>query len=539
MAGSMNRRQFLRTLGAGAATLAAASCTGLAPSKARAAEAEAKARPNIVFIYSDDHAYQAISAYGSKVNQTPHIDRIAREGMKFNECYVTNSICGPMRAVVVTGKYSHKNGFLDNGDEFDVAQQTFPKLLQAAGYQTALVGKYHLGDRLEPQGFDYWEVLIGQGPYYNPRMRKKGEAGPVQHPGYTTDIIMDLSLDWLKKRDPKKPFMLMCQNKAPHREWEPHPRYFSLYEDVKFPEPETLFEDYSGRNKAVQQQDMTIVKTMNERDLKLKPPGDMTPEQRKPWDEYYEPRNKAFRDANLSGQDLVRWKYQRYMHDYLRCIAAVDDNIGRMLAYLDESGLAKNTIVVYSSDQGFYLGEHGWFDKRWIYEQSLRTAFVVRWPEAVKPGSVNGDIVSPLDFAETFLDAAGAPVPADMQGRSLVPLLKGATPADWRKTHYYHYYEHPAVHSVARHYGVCDGRHKLIHFYEPEFNEWELVDLKANPLETKNFYADPAYAEVRTRLEAELKRLRTQYEVPEVDPKGTRAPRPAGKGPGKGAKKAN
>jgi arylsulfatase A-like enzyme len=263
---------------------------------------------------------------------------------------------------------------------------------------------------------------------------------------------------------------------------------------------------------------MTIAKTLNEKDLKLKAPADLNPEQRQAWDAYYEPRNQAFREANLTGQDLVRWKYQRYIKDYLRCIASVDENVGRLLKYLDDSGLAANTIVIYSSDQGFYLGEHGWFDKRWIYEQSLRTAFLIRWPRVIRPGSVNGDIVSPLDFAETFLDAAGAPVPNDMQGRSLVPLLEGRTPADWRKTFYYHYYEHPAVHNVHRHYGVCDGRYKLIHFYEPDVDEWELVDLKANPAENRNFYDDPAYAAVRARLIGELNRLRQLYRVTEADP---------------------
>jgi arylsulfatase A-like enzyme len=514
MSEHISRRSFLRKAGLGAVALTLA---GRAGASARAAASGA--RPNILFIYSDDHAYQSISAYGSRINQTPHLDRIGREGMKFNECYVTNSICGPMRAVVVTGKYSHLNGMLTNGHEFDVSQQTFPKLLQKAGYQTALVGKYHLGDRLEPQGFDYWEVLIGQGPYYNPRMRKGGQAQPVPHTGYTTDIIADLALEWLKNgRDKAKPFLLMCQNKAPHRSWEPSPKYFNLYEDVTIPEPASLFESYDGRPKSVQQQDMTIAKTMNDGDVKLKAPGDLNPEQRQAWDAFYEPRNKVFREANLAGQDLVRWKYQRYIKDYLRCIASVDENVGRLLQYLDDSGLAANTVVIYASDQGFYLGEHGWFDKRWIYEESLRTPFLIRWPGVIKPGSVNGDIVSPLDFAETFLDVAGAPVPPDMQGRSFVPLLEGHTPPDWRKTFYYHYYEHPAVHNVHRHCGVADGRYKLIHFYEPDVDEWELIDLKANPGENRNFYNDPKYADVQARLLAELKRLRQLYQVPDQDP---------------------
>jgi len=521
MTRGMNRRTFLRTVGAGAAGLAAC---GLA---ARGARAAARKRPNILFVYCDDHAYQSISAYGSKVNQTPHIDRLAKEGMLFKECYVTNSICGPMRAVVQTGKYSHLNGFYRNGQQFDVDQQTFPKLLQRAGYQTAIVGKYHLGHKKDPQGFDHYEILIGQGPYYNPPMIKKGE-GRVQHTGYTTDIVTDLALDWLKtKRDPDKPFMLMYQHKAPHRNWQPGPKYLTKYDGVTIPEPDSLFESYEGRPSAVKTQDMTIAKTMNDNDLKLKAPKNLTPEQRKAWDAAYEPKNEAFRKADPKGKDLIRWKYQRYIKDYLRCIASVDDNLGRVLAYLDESGLAENTIVAYSSDQGFYLGEHGWFDKRWIYEQSLRTPLIVRWPGVVKPGSVNTDIVSPLDFAETFLDLAGAPVPDAMQGRSLVPLLEGAAPKDWRKTLYYQYFEFPAVHRVRRHYGVCDGRYKLVHFYEPDVNEWELIDLRANPGENRNFYDDPKYADVRKRLHLELKRLQHMVKVPPKDPDGKeRAPQP-------------
>ncbi|MCX5649127.1 MAG: sulfatase-like hydrolase/transferase [Planctomycetota bacterium] len=519
---AMNRRTFLKTMGMGAAGLAVPACLGMGDRPGRAAGR----RPNILFVYADDHAYQSISAYGSKINQTPNIDRLAREGMLFQECYVTNSICGPMRAVVLTGKYSHLNGMYRNGVEFDQDQQTFPKLLQKAGYQTAVIGKYHLGHKKDPQGFDYYEILIDQGPYYNPPMIKKGE-GRVKHTGYTTDIITDLALGWLKNgRDADKPFMLMYQHKAPHRNWQPGPKYLTMYDDRTIPEPDSLFESYEGRPTPVKEQDMTIAKTMNASDLKLKPPGDLTPEQRQAWDAAYEPKNEAFRKANLQGKELVRWKYQRYIKDYLRCIASIDDNLGRVLDYLDESGLASNTIVVYASDQGFYLGEHGWFDKRWIYEQSLRTPFIVRWPEVVKPGSTCSAIASPLDFAETFLDAAGVPAPDDMQGRSLVPLLRGETPADWRKTHYYHYYE-GGGHGVRRHYGVCDGRYKLIHFYELGVDEWELVDLKANPGENKNFYNDPKYADVRRRLHAELVRLQQVYNVPPNDPDGKpHAPQP-------------
>ncbi len=485
------------------------------------ADLHAAAKPNILFIFTDDHAYQSISAYGSKINRTPNIDRLAREGMLFNRCYVTNSICGPMRAVIQTGKYSHANGFLVNGNKFDGHQQTFPKLLQKTGYQTAVVGKWHLGEHMAPQGYDYSEVLIGQGPYYNPPMRKNGQR--TTHVGYTTDIITDLALAWLQnKRDADKPFMLMYQHKAPHRNWQPGPKHLTLYDDVDIPEPDSLFDDYSGRGTPAKTQDMTISKTMTDYDLKLTPPRNLTPQQLETWNAAYEPKNKAFRQANLKGKALVRWKYQRYIKDYLRCIASVDENIGRMLAYLDDSGLAKNTVVIYCSDQGFYLGEHGWFDKRWMYEESLRTPFLVRWPGVVKSGSTNNDIVSPLDFAETFLDMAGAHVPADMQGRSLVSVLKGKTPADWRKTFYYHYYEFPGWHDVRRHFGVTDGRYKLIRFYEPDVDEWELFDLKSDPHEMQSVYGKAEFAQVQKQLTQELARLRKLYDVPAQDPPASR-----------------
>jgi arylsulfatase A-like enzyme len=477
-----------------------------------AAQEKPASRPNIVFIFADDHAYQAIGAYGSKVNQTPNIDRLAREGMRFDRCYVTNSICGPSRAVIQTGKYSHLNGFYRNGNRFNGDQQTFQKLLQKAGYQTAVVGKWHLES--DPQGFDYWEILIGQGPYYNPTMIRNGQR--VQHTGYTTEIITEQAMDWLaNKRDPKKPFMLMFQHKAPHREWEPGPKYFSLYEN-KIPEPETLFDDYANRASPARNQDMTIEKTMTPRDLKLVTPPSLNAQQKEAWEAYYGPRNEQFKQANLEGKDLVRWKYQRYMHDYLACIAAVDDAVGRVLKHLDDAGLAGNTVVIYSSDQGFYLGEHGWFDKRWMYEESFRTPLLVRWPSVTRPGSVNGDIVSNLDFAETFLDIAGVETPSDMQGRSLRPVLAGKTPADWRKSFYYHYYEFPGPHSVAKHYGVTNGKQKLIHYYE--LGEWELFDLTKDPHELNSVYGQSSYASTQKELESELARLRRQLQVPEKDP---------------------
>jgi arylsulfatase A-like enzyme len=487
-------------------------CALIVPSRAEAADR----RPNILFIFSDDHAFQAISAYGDprRLIDTPNIDRIAREGMRFDRCLVTNSICGPSRATVLTGKYSHANGFYNNtNSKFNGAQTTFPKLLQSAGYQTAIVGKWHLVT--DPTGFDEWHILPGQGVYYNPPMIDRGRK--VQHQGYVTDIITQLSLDWLKRRDRSRPFLLMCQHKAPHRGWEPALRHLDHDHDRRYLEPATLFDDYSGRGKAEHAQDMTIARTLDARDLKLLPPGELTADQRKDWDAYYEPRNRAFRAATLQGPDLVRWKYNRYLHDYLGCIKAVDESVGRLLAVLDEEGLTDNTIVVYTSDQGFYLGEHGWFDKRWIFEESLRTPLLARWPGVIKPGSRCDRIVSNLDFAETLLEAAGQPIPAEMQGRSLVPLLKGQTPADWRTSLYYHYYEYPGPHNVRRHYGVVTDRYKLVCFYEPEMNYRELFDLKTDPSELRSVYDRPEYAQVQNELQRELDRRRANLHVPSPD----------------------
>jgi len=492
--------------------------------------AQAKAPPNILFIFSDDHAYQAISAYKDprKLIDTPHMDRIAREGVRFDRCVVPNSICGPSRATVLTGKYSHANGFYNNsGSRFDGTQVTMPKLLRQAGYQTALVGKWHLVT--DPTGFDYWNILPGQGVYYNPTLIDNGKQ--TKHQGYVTDVITDLTIDWLKKRDRSKPFLMMSQHKAPHREWDPALRHLGHDHDRQYAEPDTLFDDYSGRGKAEHSQDMSIEKTMTRKDLKLDPPPQLTPEQRKTWDAYYGPRNEAFEKANLKGADLVRWKYNRYMHDYLGCIKAVDESVGRLLKFLDDEGLAENTIVVYAADQGFYLGEHGWFDKRWIFEESLRTPLMIRWPGVVEPGRVNNDMVSTLDFAETFLAAAGKPIPAEMHGRSLLPILEGKTPDDWRKSFYYHYYEYPGPHDVRRHYGVVTDRYKLVRFYGPDIDEWELFDLKEDPKELRSVYSDPKYTEVRKELETELARLRKELKVTEQDPPEAEIKRPAAGGP--------
>jgi len=456
-------------------------------------------QPNIVFIFSDDHAYQAISAYGDarKLIQTPNIDRIANEGMRFDRALVTNSICGPSRAVILTGKYSHLNGFYNNSNSvFNGEQLTFPKLLQKSGYQTAVIGKWHLVS--DPVGFDYWQVLPGQGLYYNPPMKNAG--GMVKTQGYVTDIVTDLSLDWVRKRDKSKPFMLMCQHKAPHREWAPNIKDLGFDKDRVYPEPATLFDDYADRAKAVAENDMTLEKTIVPLDVKLVRPPNLDAEQAAVWDAFYEPRNEAFRKANPQGKDLVRWRYQRYMHDYLATVKAVDDNVGRVLKFLEEEGLAENTIVIYSADQGFYLGEHGWFDKRWIFEESVRTA-----------------LVSNLDYAQTFLAMAGLPSPAEMQGRSLTPILAGELPADWRKEFYYHYYEYPQPHHVAPHYGIITDRYKLVRYYGNGETKTDLFDSEKDPLELKSFFGQPGYESVQADLEARLAKLRTDLKVPEVE----------------------
>lgn len=485
-------------------------------------EQKEEPRPNILFIFSDDHAYQAISAYGYEIGEfapTPNIDRIAASGMRFDRCYVTNSICAPSRATILTGKHSHANGIRTNRDRFDTTSLTFPRILQSGGYQTALVGKWHL--KTTPMGFDYWEVLPGQGQYYNPDFRTP--EGMVTEQGYVTEIITDKALNWLKQeRNPGKPFMLMLQHKAPHREWAPGPNQLGMFEDIEFPEPSNLFDDYEGRGTAAREQDMSIEKTMRMAgDLKMwvdkngpewkRKIGRMSAGQRENWDAVYEPILEEFLKAELQGKELVSWKYQRYMRDYLACIQSVDENVGRVLEYLEESGLAKNTIVIYSSDQGFYLGEHGWFDKRFMYEESFRTPLMVSWPGVTEPGQMNGELVSNLDLAETFLDIAGLKAPDDMQGESLVPLLQGEIPDDWRKSLYYHYYEFPGAHSVKMHEGVATKQYKLIHFYN--LDEWELYDLEKDPHEMQSVYGNPEYQDLIPKLKEELNRLKDQYSV--------------------------
>ena len=465
---------------------------------------------NVLFIFTDDHAYQAISAYGSNRNKTPNIDRLAEEGMLFNRAFVTNSICAPSRAVILTGKHSHLNGQLTNGQEFDGSQPTFPKLLQNQGYETAIIGKWHL--KSKPTGFDFWQVLLGQGPYYNPPM--KTPEGVKKTTGYTTDIITDITLNWLKKkRNPEKPFFLMSQHKAPHRNWQPGPKYLSKYDHEDIPEPKTLRDSYKNRLEPASTQAMTIEGHLSAQDLKLTPPHNLNMTQKAAWDAAYSPKNQLFKQANLQGDELLKWKYQRYVKDYLRCVDSVDENIGRLLDYLEESGLAENTVVIYSSDQGWYLGEHGWYDKRWMYEESFRTPLIVRWPGVTPPGSQNSQLVQNLDYAQTFLDICGVSSPQDMQGASMVPILKGKKPKDWRKSLYYHYYEYPGAHDVRRHYGVRTDRYKLIHFYN--IGGWELYDLEKDPHELNSLYGEPGLEKITGDLKKELARLRRQYQVPE------------------------
>ena len=503
--------------------------TPFATAQEKANQAKKQTRPNIVFIFTDDHAPHAIGAYDGwlkEVNPTPNIDRLAAQGMLFKNSFCTNSICGPSRAVIQTGKHSHINGFKHNGDKFDASQQTFPKLLRSSGYQTAMLGKWHL--KSDPQGFDFWKVLPGQGDYYNPFF--KTQKGRVRVQGYCTDIVTDMAINWLQeKRDPQKPFMLMCQHKAPHRTWMPPLRHLNLYDDVKIPQPKTLFDQYSDNASPARFQELEIDGHMNiVYDLFVHPHDGWDPnkgksmdrsgfrnltkmnaQQRKVWDKAFREKNEKFLDAKLTGKELVEWKYQRYIKNYLRCIKGVDESVGRIMQYLKESGLDNNTIVIYSSDQGFYLGDHGWYDKRWMYEESLKMPLIVKWPGKTKPGTVSKQMVQNLDYAETFLDIAGVEIPGDMQGKSLVPILKGEQEGDLREAIYYHYYEFPSVHMVAKHCGVRSERYKLIRFYE--FDEWEFYDLEKDPEELNNEYNNTAYADIIEQHKKKLMELREFY----------------------------
>jgi arylsulfatase A-like enzyme len=486
---------------------------------ANSQEKKNSAPPNIIFIMSDDHAFQAISAYGSGLNQTPNIDRIAKEGALFTKGFVTNSICAPSRAVMLTGKHSFVNGKVDNILPFDWDQENFPKILQRNGYQTAMIGKIHL-DGL-PQGFDYSMVLPGQGEYYNPDFLVNGKR--VKTEGYVTELVTEAALDWLKnKRDPNKPFTLLYHQKAPHRHWMPAPKYLTLYDDTTFTPPANFFDNYEGRGTAAKEQEMMVdgTATWGEDFKMLKDPDGndtgydkilsrLTDAQRKQWMAAYAPKNQAMLDANLKGKELAIWKYNRYIKDYLRTIKSVDDGVGEVLDYLKSAGLDENTIVVYTSDQGFYLGEHGWFDKRFMYEESFRTPILMKYPKEIKAGTVVPQLVQNLDFAPTFLDYAGIKIPKDIQGKSFRKIASGVN-SNWRDAIYYTYYEYPGYHMVKRHYGVRTDRYKLIHFYY-DIDEWELYDLEKDPHEMKNVYNDLAYTDIKKMMHKRLKKIRKEY----------------------------
>lgn len=489
-----------------------------------------KTKPNIVFIMTDDHAYQAISAYGSKLIQTPNIDRLADEGMLFQRAYVTNSICSPSRAVALTGMHSHLNSVRDNLDVFDSSLITFPKILQQNGYQTAVVGKWHL--KSEPTGFDYWKILPGQGNYYNPEFRT--EKGIVKEDGYVTDVITNFAMNFLQvERDTSKPFLLMYHHKAPHRQWWPAMEDLSAFKDVVFLRPSSLFDDYENRGTAAKEAEMRISDHMgltcdnkippeiiekmgyqefyewykNAYNLRYKR---LSEAEKSQWDSVYGPIIERFENNKLTGEDLTEWKYQRYMEDYLGSIISVDRNIGRLLDYLDEKDLSKNTLVVYTSDQGFYLGEHGWFDKRFMYEESFRTPLIMRYKGLIAEGKQDQHLVQNLDFAPTFIELAGGEIPKNMQGQSLLPVLNEET-NNWRDALYYHYYEYPGIHGVKRHYGIRTENYKLIHFYY-DIDEWELYNLNTDPNEMNNVYGQEKYAEIQTKLHQKLEELRVQYQ---------------------------
>ena len=490
-------------------------------------------RPNIVFIMSDDHAYQAISAYSNRLIETPNIDRIAKMGMRFTNATVTNSICAPSRATILTGKHSHLNGKIDNDFPFDTTNVTFPQLFQEAGYQTAMFGKLHFGNA--PKGFDQYKILPGQGSYYNPDFITKNE-GTIRVEGYVTDIITDMTLDWLEEeRNPTDPFLLFYLHKAPHREWLPAERHLEEFTQRTFPEPATLFDDYSGRGRAAKEAEMNLLKHLHwSGDSKIYPSvmkelgipgtsnwdtlafsrelGRLTPQQRANWNKSYDLVNASFKSAfpSMGEKEKMQWRYQRYMQDYLGTIRAVDENVGRVLDYLEANNLMDNTLIVYTSDQGFYLGEHGWFDKRFVYDESFKTPLLVAWPGKIAPGSTSSTMVQNLDYAQTFLEAAGIPAPADMQGESLLPLLTGNSESWTRDAVYYHYYEYPAVHMVKRHYAIVTEQYKLVHYYY-DVDEWELIDRIKDPQELRNVYDDPSYAPVVVELHRKLEALRKQY----------------------------
>lgn len=479
---------------------------------------------NIVYIMTDDHTAQMMSCYDNRYIETPNLDRIAADGVRFTNSFVANSLSGPSRACMITGKHSHANKFTDNTTcVFDGEQQTMPKLLQQAGYQTAIVGKWHLESL--PTGFDFWEIVPGQGDYYNPDFITMDNKR-VKNKGYLTHIVTDKSLDWMSnKRDTDKPFALFIHHKAIHRNWMADIADLPLFEDKVFPLPDNFYDDYEGRIAAAQQE-MSIDKDMDLiYDLKMIRDGEksrlrglyesflgrMDADQRKAWDDFYNPIIDDFYKQNLKGKELANWKFQRYMRDYMKVVKSLDDNVGRVLDYLDEHGLSENTLVVYTSDQGFYMGEHGWFDKRFMYEESMRTPLVMRLPKGYNRRGDIPEMVQNIDYAPTFLEIAGVEIPEDIHGVSLLPLIKGEKTPNWRTSLYYHFYEYPAEHKVKRHYGVRSERYKLIHFYN-DIDVWELFDLQEDPSEMHNIYGKPGMEKVTEQMKKELVKLQEEYQ---------------------------
>jgi arylsulfatase A-like enzyme len=470
-------------------------------------ETQRSSRPNIIYIMTDDHAAHAIGAYGSRVNRTPNIDRLAREGAMMTSVFATNSICTPSRAAILTGQYSHLNG-VTVFNRFDSSRMTVARLLQQGGYYTGMIGKWHLGS--DPVGFDRWEILPGQGAYNDPVLYTA--TGEKTYKGeYTTDVITNLAVDFLEKRPRDKPFFLMMHHKAPHRPWQPTESHAARFAAQHIPEPVTLWDSYETRTDALHENQQRVADDLTNRDLKLTPPSDLQGQALTKW-LAAKPTSvtvtREGKEITLSGNELARWKYQRYMKDYLATVQSVDDSVGRVLAFLDKSGLGRNTMVVYTSDQGFFLGDHGLFDKRFMYEESIRMPFLVRWPATIKAGTKSDAIGLNVDFAPTFLDAAGLPVPGDMQGRSLLPVLRGRAPSDWRTSMYYRYYHDPGDHNTRAHYGVRTRTHKLIYFWKKD--QWELFDLVNDPYELHNLYGQPGQGELTTALKAELARLKRE-----------------------------
>lgn len=492
---AISRRKILLS------SLAALPLAGVSCRPAASAE-----RPNILYIMTDDHSSNAISCYGSKVNKTPHMDRIASEGMRMDRVFATNAICTPSRATILTGKYSHLNG-VPVFNRFDGSQQTVAKLLQGAGYHTVMVGKWHLGS--DPTGFDYWNIFPGQGVYWDPVLYDKD--GSQTYTGYATDIVTDLTIAQLENRPSDKPFFVMCHHKAPHRSWDPDDKHRRMFENKRIPEPENLRDDYATRTDAIREQQQSVFRDLTRRDLKLEPPASLEGRARNQWLGVKPTEVEIEVDGarkKLTGKDLEDWKYQRYMQDYLACIQSVDDNVGRLLDWLDLNGLRENTVVIYSSDQGFFLGEHGLYDKRFMYEESLRMPFLVRWPGMISPNTTSDAIGINCDFAPTFLDLAGQPVPPDMQGRSFVPIWAGKTPSDWRDAMYYRYYHDPGDHNTRAHYGIRTKTHKLIYFWKKD--QWECYDLIADPHEMNNIYNDPARRDLVEKLKERLYALKKE-----------------------------